>query len=39
MCISMKLEDYIDLEIVYYALCFIIFYEYIFRADKIYIYM
>lgn len=35
----MKLEEYIDVNIVYYALCFIIFYNYVFEDDKLYIYM
>ena len=35
----MKIDDYIDFEIVYYSLCFIIFYNYVFENDKIYIYM
>jgi len=35
----MKLEDYIDFEIVYYSLCFIIFYNYVYDTNKIYFYM
>lgn len=35
----MGLDSYLDVDIVYYALCFAIFYNYVFENNKIYIYM